>query len=323
MREQLKKTLVDLFEASVAGSKGINAIQYRAKSHDKLDLLDELESKHYVDIRDKKYYVCLPALLELESESKEATSLLLRCEVIFQFLRNFYIENPEHQIFVDDLAKRVDMPKGDVLKSLGYMVQSSIFGSYTTALAEADDAWVQPSESIIRSKAFKDTIYRITEPSEYPVGGLIWTDSIVENIRKEEISESAATISYIDESRIKDLESIKSEDFDFSRLIKICREINSACENGNYFSIGALLRVILDHVPPSLGFSTFGEVSASYPGKSLKEVFNHLEKGCRKISDGLLHQSIRKRESLPNFNQVNYISQIDALLAEIVRKNGE
>lgn len=323
MQEQLKKSLVDLFEASVAGSKGVNAIQYRAKNHDKLDLLDELESKRYVDRRDQKYYVCLPALLELESESKEANLLLLRCEFIFQFLRNFYIENPEHKISVDDLAKRLELPKGDVVKSLGYMVQSSIFGSYTTALTEADGAWVQPSESIIRSKAFKDTIHRIREPSEYPEDGMIWTDSIVGNIGKEETSESRTTISYIDKSRIKDLERIESVNFDFSRLVQICREINSAYENGNYFSIGALLRVILDHVPPSLGFSTFGEVSASYPGKSLKEAFNHLEKGCRKISDGLLHQYIRKRESLPNFNQVNYISQIDALLAEIVRKNSD
>lgn len=322
MKEQLRIALGDVFKASAHSPNGLDAIAYRAKNHNKLDLLDELESKRYVERRNSKYYVCLPALLEIESELTEVNSLLFRCEFIFKLLRSFYIENPGQKISVVDLAKRVDLPKGDVLKALAYMTQSNIFGGYTTALCEADDAWVQPAEWILRSETFKDTFNRIEEQSEYP-GGIRWIGSIDEESKKHEFLERAVSNRYIDEARIKDIEDIESTDFDFSRLVQICREINSAHECSNYISIGALLRVMLDHVPPSLGFSKFSEVAASYPGKSLKETFQHLEKGCRKISDGLLHQTIRKKESLPNFNQVNYISQIDALLAEIVRKNSE
>jgi hypothetical protein len=45
----------------------------------------------------------------------------------------------------------------------------------------------------------------------------------------------------------------------------------------------------------------------------------NLETAARKIGDAHLHTQVREREVLPNATQVNHASQLDLLLAEIVR----
>ena len=46
----------------------------------------------------------------------------------------------------------------------------------------------------------------------------------------------------------------------------------------------------------------------------------HLDKALRKIADSYLHLPIRRKEILPNQNQVNFSADLDVLLAEIVRQ---
>ena len=78
--------------------------------------------------------------------------------------------------------------------------------------------------------------------------------------------------------------------------------------------------MLLDHVPPIFGFNTFKEVSANYKsGKSLKASLKNLENSSRNISDGVLHQKIRRKETLPTLNQANFSPDIDVLLGEIIR----
>src|SRR5690606_20187854 len=120
---------------------------------------------------------------------------------------------------------------------------------------------------------------------------------------------------FINKNRIDDINNLVSKKYDFSRLAQICNEINSSCSAENYIATGALIRILIDHVPPALGYATFEQVAANYPGKSLKQSFEHLEKGARKIADQLIHQTIRKKEVVPTFNTVNYSQTIDVLLA--------
>jgi hypothetical protein len=44
-----------------------------------------------------------------------------------------------------------------------------------------------------------------------------------------------------------------------------------------------------------------------------------LDKSSRKMADIYLHVQIRKKETLPNSTQVNYSSDLDLLLSEIIR----
>lgn len=76
---------------------------------------------------------------------------------------------------------------------------------------------------------------------------------------------------YINYERIDQLKELKSLDFDFKKLIRICEEINIAHNLDCFYAVGNLLRSMLDHVAPILGHSTFKEVANNYAGsKSFK-----------------------------------------------------
>lgn len=310
-----EELLEKIFKASVAGSKGIDAVKFRANNHEHLNILDELESNRNIENRDGKYYLNLVSLSELATTLPEAESLLFRCEHLFKVLKQYYLERPGQPIILNDLAKRADLPRSDIDKALSYMIQAQIFGGWTTNFYAKEESSVTPSENFLRINTFSEAIdklksYRTNEPT-------------APSLLEIPDSDSQKIHDYINRDRINQLESIESKDFDLSRLIQICKEINSSRKNENYIALGSLLRVLIDHIPPLLGYETFKEVASNYPGKSLKATFQHLENGCRKISDGLLHQKIRKKESLPTFTQVNFSTDIDVLLGEIIRKIGE
>jgi hypothetical protein len=126
------------------------------------------------------------------------------------------------------------------------------------------------------------------------------------------------------DTRLGELRKLSSAQFDFKKLIRLCEEINTAYSQGCYFATAMLIRGLLDHVPPIFGKSSFSEVANNYGGggKSFKETTHHLENAARKIADAHLHMPIRKSETLPVAQQVNFAAQLDVLLSEIVRRMG-
>jgi hypothetical protein len=127
--------------------------------------------------------------------------------------------------------------------------------------------------------------------------------------------------SVVAESRLVELRSLVSPDFDFRKQVRLCEEINAAYGLQCYFATAMLIRGLLDHVPPVFGCKTFSEVANNYAGggRSFKETMLHLENASRKVGDANLHTPIRKSETLPTAQQVNCAQQLDVLLAEIVR----
>jgi hypothetical protein len=132
---------------------------------------------------------------------------------------------------------------------------------------------------------------------------------------------------YVDLSRMAALQSISGVSWDFSRLVELCRELNVAHEHQCHLSTAMLLRTILNHVPPVLGFNTFAEVASNYGGpksnRSFKDNMHRLEKSLRSIADIHLHSSIRSREDLPTAVQVDFAADLDLLLGEVIRVASE
>ena len=125
---------------------------------------------------------------------------------------------------------------------------------------------------------------------------------------------------YVAESRIAELSSLKSADFDLTRLLELIRELNIACRSNSFMAIAMLVRSIINHVPPIFGYQNFNEVVSNYAGgTSFKKSMEHLNTSLRSIADSHLHVVIRKKETLPNFMQVNFRSDLDVLLSEVVR----
>jgi hypothetical protein len=127
---------------------------------------------------------------------------------------------------------------------------------------------------------------------------------------------------YINISRIEELTKVRNKDFELTKLIKLCEEINSSNESESYYAVGALVRAILDHVPPIFSCKDFNEVANNYKAegdsKSFKESMLHIIR-VKNIADSILHSQIRKSEVLPTETQVDCKRDMDKLLGEIVR----
>lgn len=138
-------------------------------------------------------------------------------------------------------------------------------------------------------------------------------------LTKSDVAMKTNSKTYVHESRIAELRSIGSSNFDLSRLIRFCEELNIVFSNECYLSAAMIVRAIMDHIPPIFGKNSFTEVANNHGSKSFKDSMRYLDNSSRKISDSHLHTQIRKSEVLPNSNQVDFSNDLDVLLAEIYR----
>jgi hypothetical protein len=139
--------------------------------------------------------------------------------------------------------------------------------------------------------------------------------------RRASAMEVRSEIMYVDLNRIDELREIATTQFDLSKLVRLCEELNECYASECYLAVAMLTRAILDHIPPIFRYKKFAEVANNYggAGRSFRDCMHHLENSSRKIADSYLHLQIRSKEVLPNKTQVNFSSDLDLLLAEIVR----
>lgn len=144
------------------------------------------------------------------------------------------------------------------------------------------------------------------------------SNAIEQNSPKKSVVKSGMS-SYVNLDRITELKSLKISNFDVTKLIRFCEELNSAFYCESYLSIAMLVRAIIDHVPPIFAKNNFTEVANNFGSKSFKDSMKNLDTSSRKISDSHLHTQIRSKEILPNSNQVDFTNDLDVLLAEVCR----
>jgi len=124
---------------------------------------------------------------------------------------------------------------------------------------------------------------------------------------------------YVDNNRITEIKNISATNFDMTKLLHFCKELNYAYYKKHYLTIPLLLRAIIDHVPPIFNKKNFDEVSTGHGSKSFRDSMVHLNNSLRKIADATIHTQIRERESMPNETQINFKADLDVLLGEICR----
>jgi hypothetical protein len=139
------------------------------------------------------------------------------------------------------------------------------------------------------------------------------------NLQKAKVSTLGDEVYYVDLQRIEDIRSLQAT-FDTCKLVRLCEELNICFSNKAFFATAMLLRSVLDHIPPVFECKSFSELSNNFPGpKSFKSSMKNLQDSSRNISDAILHLHIRKKESLPAANQVDFKADLDVLLAEVHR----
>lgn len=188
---------------------------------------------------------------------------------------------------------------------------------------------------VTRTKYKKDEIPLILRKAsllfdEKDVKSRIKFSNHCESVTREFINTSTSVINrkgtdYVSQTRIKELESIKKESYDLTKLIQLCRELNLARKNNLLYSPSMLIRAICDHVPPIFGeqFKNFDSVAAQYKSEKAERSF---QKGLKRLQDFMrpaadmnLHGQIRSKESLPDPEQTNFSGELDFMLQEICR----
>ncbi|MCL4386458.1 MAG: hypothetical protein M1326_09150 [Cyanobacteria bacterium] len=119
---------------------------------------------------------------------------------------------------------------------------------------------------------------------------------------------------YINQDLINDFEK-KKDNFNYKKLICLLKELNS-CHKSNYqYSSFMLLRAVLDHIPPLLGYNTFEEVANNYSWSKTDKKYMKALLEFRNEADDALHrpissdQDLLEIENLPNSNRVNRLLQ--------------
>jgi len=124
---------------------------------------------------------------------------------------------------------------------------------------------------------------------------------------------------YCSPGRIDQIRSLKSVAFDFSKLVRLCVELDAAWHSESYYAVAALTRAIMDHISLVFGARTFEELANNYRGsKSFRDSMKQLSQ-IKAVADGFLHEQIRKKEKLPSRTQVDLRSSMDTVLGVIVR----
>lgn len=89
---------------------------------------------------------------------------------------------------------------------------------------------------------------------------------------------------YVDQSRILEIQSINTSLWDLKRLVRLLQELNTAHSNEMYMTTAMLVRAVSDHVPPIFNVKRFTEVANNYPAnRSFSDQMNRLDGSLRKI----------------------------------------
>lgn len=161
-------------------------------------------------------------------------------------------------------------------------------------------------------------------PSKNPTAASVlanFLDDLSSGIYEETHEIDPPAQPFVSQVRIQELRTLKSNEFDFRRLIRLCEELNVSISNGSFLASSMLTRSIIDHVSPIFKKGNFTEVANHHSGggKSFKDAAKDLNDLHRTISNTWLHQQIRNKEVLPSFPQINCAVQLDILLGEVVR----
>jgi len=187
--------------------------------------------------------------------------------------------------------------------------------SSTLLLDDEIELFAAKHSILWNDKGFRDTISFINKCQDET--NTLYTNPYLSELNNNNFRNGKL---YVDKTRIQQLKDIKSLNFDLSKLIQLCIELNNQ-SNENFFSITFLLRAIIDHVPPVFNYNNFSEFSSNYVSgtKSFQKAMKQLNNSLRNVADNNIHSQIRKKEILPTVAQIDFTQDLDLLLSEIIR----
>ncbi|GIJ12187.1 hypothetical protein ACFFMR_32775 [Micromonospora andamanensis] len=121
--------------------------------------------------------------------------------------------------------------------------------------------------------------------------------------------------SYIDERIFDLIKQANGRRWDCTKFLVLLRELDDNCRAGNAYAAHALLRALLDHVPPLFGQSSFAQVANNHPwgrtdGRYVKRLV-----AFRDQADDVMHRQIAKIPCLLSMDDMPARAAVNRFLA--------
>ncbi|SEO01066.1 hypothetical protein [Actinacidiphila rubida] len=129
---------------------------------------------------------------------------------------------------------------------------------------------------------------------------------------------------YVNESLIDELEAKNdSTSWGLGKLVGLLRELNTNFADEHPYACHALLRAVLDHVPPifnteGLPKITFEQVASNYAWKQTDRKYVLKLRDFKAQGDDVMHRQIRKSQDLITMEDVPPRAWLNALLREVI-----
>lgn len=130
--------------------------------------------------------------------------------------------------------------------------------------------------------------------------------------------DSSAT--YISKEIITLVEKLKEHGFDTKKLLSLIEELNFNYASQNPYATLSLIRAIIDHIPPLLGFSNYKESAKNYkwPSRSDKNYALNLVND-KHISHDSLHRQITNERDLITMDVIPNAIYLNTVLRECTK----
>jgi len=114
----------------------------------------------------------------------------------------------------------------------------------------------------------------------------------------------------------------KRDDFNYKKLIGLLSELNSNYTLGNTYASMMLVRAVLDHVPPLLGYDTFEEIVNNYSWSRTDKKYMKSLMDFKNEADDALHRPISGDDDFLDIDSLPKRNRVNRLLEECLKVGG-
>lgn len=134
-------------------------------------------------------------------------------------------------------------------------------------------------------------------------------------------SPAQAASTYVDEKVVAAIRAKEGQsNFDLTKLLALIDELNDNYAHRNTYASHALLRGLLDHIPPILGQPHFDAVASSYRWPQTDKKYMKQLAAFRAQGDDALHRQISADADLLGFDDMPKSVCVDQLLLECAKR---
>lgn len=154
--------LVDLFRSADPFSRGVSRKAFRVKHHERYKVVDQLLQDGEVIEHDGRYRASLLALSTIEYP--EVLDHMADCDCVLKSLRKRYLENPEDQVSVEELAKSSGISSERYRRALAFLSDTyTVLGGRNGFTLDEPSCCIVPGDVMLEIKDLQALLVRLKE----------------------------------------------------------------------------------------------------------------------------------------------------------------